>query len=209
MQPTQSFFIAGTDTEVGKTIVSLGLTLSLKADYWKPIQTGQPTDSEKIQKYIDHKDSIIHPPAYSFKEPLSPNQSAQKESKTILLKNIQAPQTKNPFLIVEGIGGVYVPLNDKESELDLIKQLHFPVILVARSGVGTLNHSLLTLEVLRSRSIPVLALVLSGKPHPYNKKDLLKWSNVPFIFEIPVLNPLNKTQILKNFEPITKLLKKV
>ncbi len=193
---SKGFFVTGTDTGVGKTLVSLGLCLFFKASYWKPIQTGEPTDSDFIRPFLESQK--IHKSSYSFKHPLSPNQAAQKEQQSLSLKNIQKPSAD--FLIVEGLGGVFVPLNNKESQLDLMKQLQLPILVVARSGLGTLNHSLLTLETLKSRGLEVAGLILSGEPHPLNKKDLQNWSEVPILLEIPHLQQITKQEILKVFQ---------
>jgi len=153
----KAVFVTGTGTEVGKTLVSLGLCLRFKADYWKPIQTGLDKDSDFIKRFLTGKK--IHPCSYDFKNPLSPNQAAQKEGRRIKLDKIKAP--KSSFLVIEGAGGGLVPLNDKEMMIDLIQKLGFPVIVVAKSGLGTLNHTLLTLEALKARKIKMLGLILS------------------------------------------------
>ncbi|MCY4321537.1 MAG: dethiobiotin synthase, partial [Bdellovibrionaceae bacterium] len=151
-------FITGTDTEIGKTVVSLGLCLLWKASYWKPVQTGEASDTDFIKKFLP--ENKIYPSSYQFKLPLSPNQASFKENKQIDLKKINPP--KKSCLVVEGIGGVYVPLNKKQSVLDLIKLINFPTIVVARSGLGTLNHTLMTLSILKEKKIKVLGVILSG-----------------------------------------------
>lgn len=194
-------FITGTDTEVGKTIVSLGLCLHWKADYWKPVQTGQPADTDFIKKFLPkHK---IYPSSYQFKLPLSPNQASFKENKTIDLKKIKIP--KSSCLIIEGIGGVFVPLNNKQTVLDLIKFLNCPVIVVARSGLGTLNHSLLTLEALKQRRIKTLGVILSGPPHKANKRDIEKWAKVPVILELNFLSSITKKTLLAQFKKLKEM----
>ena len=191
-------FITGTDTEVGKTVVSLGLCLHWKADYWKPVQTGQPTDTDFIKKFLPHHKA--HPNTYQFKAPLSPNQASFKENKKINLTKIHPP--KSSCLVVEGIGGVYVPLNNKQTVLDLIQRINYPVILVARSGLGTLNHTLLTLTALKQRKIKILGVVLSGPPHSDNKKDIEKWGKAPVILELPILKKITKTNLLNHFKKL-------
>ncbi|MCZ0932338.1 MAG: dethiobiotin synthase [Oligoflexia bacterium] len=195
---SKKVFITGTDTEVGKTIVSLGLCLHWKADYWKPIQTGRPTDSDFIKKFLPSK--TVYPSSYQFKAPLSPNQASFKENKKIDLKKIQTP--KSSCLVVEGIGGVYVPLNDKQTVLDLIQFINYPVIVVARSGLGTLNHTLLTLTILKQRKIKILGVILSGPFHPDNKRDIEKWSGVPVILELRLLKSITKKALLNEFKKL-------
>ena len=188
----KGFFVTGTDTEVGKTLVSLGLCLHFKASYWKPVQTGQPGDSDFLKKFLPEEK--IHPSSYVFQKALSPNQAGEIEGVEIDLKTISLPQSS--FLIIEGIGGVYVPLNEKENVMDLIKLIGFPVIVVARSGLGTLNHSLLTLEALKKRNIAIVGVVLSGTKNEANKKDIEQWGQVPVLLEVPLLSEVTKTKLL-------------
>ena len=198
----KAFFVTGTGTEVGKTVVSLGLCLYLKADYWKPVQTGPDKDSQFIKKFLSHQK--VHSCAYDLKKPLSPNQAAQKEGKNIELNKIQAP--KSSFLIVEGAGGVLVPLNDKYKMIDLIQQFNFPVIVVAQSRLGTINHTLLTLEALKTRNIKTLGVILSGDFHKDNKRDIERGSQVPVLLELPFLKPITSTKLLKHFKNLRLVL---
>ena len=177
----KALFVTGTGTEAGKTLICLGLCLHFKADYWKPVQTGADKDYLFIKNFLP--DKKIHLCSYDFKNPLSPNQAAQKEGKQILLDKIHPP--KSSFLIVEGAGGVLVPLNKKEMMIDLIQKLNFPVIVTAKSGLGTLNHTLLTLEALKTRKIKTLGVILSGSFHNDNKKDIERKGRVPVILELP------------------------
>lgn len=179
----KGFFVTGTGTEVGKTLASLGLCLRFKADYWKPVQTGQPRDSDFIKRFLPK--ARVYKSSYSLKAPLSPNQAGEKEGIKIDLKKIVIP--KSPFLIVEGIGGVYVPLNGKETVMDLIKLVGLPLIVVAESGLGTLNHSLLSLEALKSRGFKIAGLILSGPRRWRNKRDIEKWGGAPVLLEMPPL----------------------
>ncbi len=187
----KGFFVTGTGTGVGKTLVSLGLCLHFKADYWKPVQTGQPSDVSFIQKFLPK--SQIHRSSESFKAPLSPNQSAEEEGRKIDLKNIIVP--KSSFLIVEGIGGVYVPLNKKENLMDLMQKISLPLIVVAHSGIGTLNHSLLTLSVLQKRQLEVAGVILSGPKNKKNKRDIEHYGQVPVILEVPPLPQITKAKL--------------
>lgn len=195
---TKGFFVTGTDTGVGKTVASLGLCLTLKADYWKPVQTGVPTDSDYINQFLPKE--RIHSSSFQFKEPLSPNQSAELENSKIDLNQIKYPSA--PFLVVEGIGGVLVPLNNKHTVLDLIKKLDFPVIIVARTGLGTLNHTFLTIEALKNRNTPIAGLILSGTPHSRNKKDLESLTEVPIILELDYLEDITEENLIESFEKL-------
>lgn len=195
MVKRKGFFVTGTDTGVGKTLVSLGLCLHFDASYWKPVQTGQPSDSDFIKQFLPN--SKIYSSTYELKEPLSPNQAAKIENTVIDLKKITVPPS--PFLIVEGIGGVYVPLNDKDILLDLIKLIGLPLIVVARSGLGTLNHSLLTLEALKRRNLKIAGVILSGPKHKANKRDIERWGNTPVVLEIPPLSKITKEELKEVF----------
>lgn len=192
----KGFFVTGTDTEVGKTLVSLGLCLHFKASYWKPVQTGQPKDADFIREFLPKE--RVHPSAYVFQQALSPNQAGEIEGVEIDLKAFSLPHSS--FLIVEGIGGVYVPLNKKENVMDLMKLVGFPVIVVARSGLGTLNHSLLTLEALRKRGLKIAGIILSGPKNKANKKDIEEWGQVPVLLEIPRLAKITKTNLLNIYQ---------
>ena len=192
-------FVTGTGTEVGKTLVSTGLCLHLKADYWKPVQTGRPKDADYIRKQAP--EIRIHKSAFYFQAPLSPNQSAELENKSIALNRIKTPESRNP-VVVEGCGGVFVPLSKTHTQLDLIKQLKLPVIVTAESGLGTLNHTLLTLEALRSRRLPVLGLILSGPPHPKNARDLQHWGKAPVLLELDILSPVNRKTLKGAFKKL-------
>lgn len=192
MKLKKGFFVTGTDTGVGKTLVSLSLCLYFKASYWKPIQTGQPSDTDFIRQFLP--DDKIHPSAYALKAPLSPNQAAEEENIKINLKKISIPQ--NPFLIAEGIGGVCVPLNNEDNVMDLMKLVGLPLIVVARSGLGTLNHSLLTLEALKARNFKIAGVILSGPRNDVNKRDIEKWSGIPVLLEIPLLSRITKKNLL-------------
>ena len=193
---TQGIFVTGTGTGVGKTLVSTGLCLHFQADYWKPIQTGTPTDRDYVRQFISEKK--IRQSVYHFQAPLSPNQSAELENKKITLRQIKPP--KSQFLIVEGCGGVFVPLNNTQTQLDLMSQLNFPVIVTAQSGLGTLNHTLLTLEILEARNLPVLGMILSGSPHPKNARDLEYWGKVPVLLELDMLSSITKETLKEAFK---------
>lgn len=193
----KGFFITGTGTGVGKTLVSIGLCLKFKANYWKPVQTGEPADEDYVQNFLPQE--RICPGAIRLKAPLSPNQAARLQKRKVQISDIKRPKKKG-FLIVEGIGGVFVPLNDKETVLDLIIHLKLPVIVVALSGLGTLNHTLLTLNALKEHKIPISGLVLSGPLHPQNKRDLKHWGKVPILWELRPLSVITKKSLKKAFD---------
>jgi dethiobiotin synthetase len=157
------YFVTGIGTEIGKTVVSATLVEALQADYWKPIQSGDLdyTDSMKVQSWISNTQTRIFPERFRLKTPLSPHAAAAIDGVEIKISDFQLPPTDRP-LIVEGAGGLMVPLNHQETMLDLIKHLNLPVILVSRHYLGSINHTLLSLEVLRSRGIALAGLLYNG-----------------------------------------------
>lgn len=179
-------FITGTDTDVGKTLVSAWLTQAWKADYWKPVQTGAAdiTDYGTVSKLVP--EAVIHPSAYVFQAPLSPHEAARRERARIDLSALTPPSTNN-ILVVEGAGGAMVPLNETALTVDFMERLGLPALVVARSGLGTLNHTLMTLEVLRRRRIPILGVVMNGQRNPGNRQAIEHFGGVPVLAEIQPL----------------------
>ncbi|MGE5515724.1 MAG: dethiobiotin synthase [Bacteroidota bacterium] len=179
-------FVTGTDTDVGKTLVSAWLTEAWKADYWKPIQTGAAdiTDYGTVAKLVPG--AVIHPSAYVFQAPLSPHEAARRERARIDLSALVPPATAN-VLVVEGAGGAMVPLNEMALTVDFMERLGLPAVVVARSGLGTINHTLMTLEVLRRRRIPILGVVMNGQRNPANRQAIEHFGAVPVLAEIQPL----------------------
>lgn len=196
------FFITGTDTDIGKTLICCWLTMHSGFAYFKPIQTGTDYDSDSsiIQKYVSVK---IYPEIYRYKAPLSPHLAASLENQEININKICLPTTKN--LIIEGAGGVLVPINKKYYIIDLIKALKVPVILVARSKLGTINHSLLTIEALRARNIPIAGIILNGEINEDNKKAIKYYGRINILAQFPLLNSISKEALLSI--PLTQKLK--
>ena len=155
-------FITGISTDVGKTIASAIITEALEADYWKPIQAGDlnDSDSHKIQRYISNDKSVIHENSYKLNTPASPHLAAELDGITINLKNIIEPKTDN-HLVIEGAGGLFVPLNETDFVLDLI-QPDYKVIVVSRHYLGSINHTLLTIEALKNRGINIAGIIFNG-----------------------------------------------
>jgi len=159
-------FITGISTDVGKTITSAIVTEALEADYWKPIQAGdlKNSDSHKIKNYLSNTQSKIHPNSYALQTPASPHLAAEIDGITINIQNIKEPQTKN-HLVIEGAGGIFVPINNQETIIDLI-QPDYKVIVVSRHYLGSINHTLLTIEALVNRKINVAGIIFSGDENP-------------------------------------------
>lgn len=177
-------FITGIGTDVGKTIASSIVVEALEADYWKPIQAGDldNSDSHKVKKYISNLKTIIYDNSYKLNTPASPHLSAKLDGINIDLKLIKEPKTKNN-LVIEGAGGLLVPLNDKDSIVDLI-QKDYKVILVSRHYLGSINHTLLTLEALKSRKIEVAGIIFSGDENKATEEIILAKTKAKYIGRI-------------------------
>jgi len=181
-------FVTGTDTGIGKTLVSAWLTRHWQAEYWKPVQTGATEDSDSATIAALAPGARIHPPAYVFQAPLSPHAAARQEGASITLDGLKLPDTPGP-LVVEGAGGILVPLNDQSLTADWVDHIGLPVLVVARSGLGTINHTLLTMEALKRRHIPILGVVMNGAPNPDNRSAIEHFGGVRVLAEIPALTP--------------------
>ncbi len=179
-------FVTGTDTGIGKTLVSAWLARNWGADYWKPIQTGAAEDSDSATVERLAPEVTIHPPSVVLQAPLSPYDAAKRERLRIDLSALQPPATARP-LVVEGAGGVMVPINELALMVDLMARLQLPVVVVARSGLGTINHTLMTLEMLRRRHVPVLGVVMNGQRNPGNRQAIEHFGGTPVLAEIQPL----------------------
>ncbi len=179
----KKYFITGISTEVGKTIVSAIVTEALEADYWKPIQSGdlEYSDTDKVKALISNSKSVFHPNSYGLKTPMSPHASAEIDGITIDINNIKEPKTKS-HLVIEGAGGLLVPLNDTDTILDLI-QPDYKVIVVSRHYLGSINHTLLTIESLQQKGFEV-SLIFSGDEHPTTENIIKKKTEVPVLGRI-------------------------
>jgi len=179
-------FVTGTDTDVGKTMVAAWLAQHWQADYWKPIQTGstQGTDFDSVARLAPA--ARIHPSAVVLPAPLSPHEAARREKTRIDLSALVPPVTHRP-LVVEGAGGVMVPINEVALMIDLMERLALPAVVVARSGLGTINHTLMTLEMLRRRRVPLLGVVMNGQLNPANRQAIEHFGGVRVLAEIQPL----------------------
>jgi dethiobiotin synthetase len=177
-------FITGISTDVGKTIASAIITEALEADYWKPIQAGDlnDSDSHKIKRYISNEKSIIHENSYKLNTPASPHLAAELDGITIDLKNIKEPKTAN-HLVIEGAGGVFVPLNENDFVLDLI-QPDYKVIVVSRHYLGSINHTLLTIEGLKNRGINIAGIIFNGNENLATETIILNTTQLKCIGRI-------------------------
>jgi malonyl-CoA O-methyltransferase len=190
-------FVTGTDTDIGKTLVAACLVRRWQADYWKPAQTGliQDAGDSRTAAWLAGADpSRIHPPRFALQLPLSPEAAAAAENITIGLEDFCLPDTSAP-LVVEGAGGVQVPLADGVLMVDLIARLGLPAVLVARGTLGTINHTLLSIEALRHRDIQVFGVVLVGLVVPSNREAIERHGQVSVLAEIPPLPAVNPATV--------------
>ncbi|XGA08047.1 MAG: dethiobiotin synthase [Wolbachia endosymbiont of Xenopsylla cheopis] len=183
-------FITGTDTNVGKTLISSWICLHTGYSYFKPIQTGADKDSDVVIA-----NSNIYEESYIYKSPLSPHLAASLENDSIDISRINLPKERN--LIVEGAGGILVPINETTFMIDLIKKLNIPVILVARSTLGTINHTLLSLEALRARSVSILGVILNGPHNQDNIKAIEFYGKVQILASVPKLQEVSKKSLMQ------------
>ncbi|MDX2001660.1 MAG: dethiobiotin synthase [Chitinophagales bacterium] len=186
-------FITGIGTDVGKTVVSAIVCEALKADYWKPIQSGniEGTDRATVKSLVSNDTSTFHPEVYNLKEPVSPHYAAQLEGVEIDMDKIVLPETKRP-LVIEGAGGLLVPLNRQHLVADLIVHLEAPTIIVSRNYLGSINHTLLTIEFMRYRNIAIAGIIFNGQPNPSTEEAILHFGNIPLLGRIgqePNLSP--------------------
>jgi dethiobiotin synthetase len=197
------YFITGIGTDVGKTIVSAILTEALKADYWKPVQSGvaDGTDKSLVSSLITNTTSVCHNESYSFQEPASPHLAASLENQKIKLEQMHLPDTQND-LIIEGAGGILVPLNDSNYVIDLAQEFEADVILVCRNYLGCINHSLLSIDYLVKNNFPVKGIVLVGNFDKAVKLAITNYSELPVLAEIPEMSEISKESILNQAQKI-------
>lgn len=211
--------VCGTDTDVGKTVVSALLVQGLGAHYWKPVQSGLEgegleggSDSGRVRALLDLPPERILPEVYRLQAPASPHWAAELEGRQLDPARLELPAAvpipgsgpgeepgEGP-LVVETAGGLLVPLTRDWLQIEQLRRWGLPVLLVARSGLGTLNHTLLSLEALRHRRIPVLGLVLNGAPHPDNPRTLAALGGVPVLAELPPLAPLSAAVLAEQWQ---------
>jgi dethiobiotin synthetase len=196
----RSYFITGTDTNVGKTVLSALLCAALPARYWKPIQTGavEGTDRQQVISWAGISQEQALPETYIFDDPVSPHLAAERAGKEIRLDAISLPCDSLP-LVVEGAGGVLAPINPREFIADLIVHLRMPVVLAARSTLGTINHTLMSLQVLRFYQIEVRGVVLIGPENSENRRAIEHYGKIQVIGQIPALKNINRHALCEVF----------
>jgi dethiobiotin synthetase len=197
------YFITGIGTDVGKTVFSAIAVEALKADYWKPVQAGElnHTDTHSVSELVSNSKSRFHDHSYGLATPMSPHAAADIDGIKIVLNEIKEPRTEN-HLVIEGAGGLLVPLNDRETILDLIRD-DYKVIVVSRHYLGSINHTLLTLNELKRKGLTISAIVFNGKEHPSTEAIVKKMGNVKILGRIDEELMINK-EVIRKYATIFK-----
>ena len=192
-----NYFISGIGTNIGKTIVSAILTEALEADYWKPIQAGdlENSDTNKVKNLVSNKKSVFHKEAYCLTQPMSPHAAAKMDGIEINLNDIKPPTTNNK-LIIEGAGGLMVPLNDNTLIIDLIEKIPTEVILVSQNYLGSINHTLLSIESLQTRNINIKGIIFNGDENAATEQFILSYTKVNCLGRIKQHTVINKEVVL-------------
>jgi dethiobiotin synthetase len=205
-----TIIIAGIHTGIGKTVCSAIMTEALDYDYWKPVQAGDlhATDSMFVQKHIGNTKTKIHDESYRLAVPASPHWSAELEGITIDLDEMKLPATSNG-LIIETAGGVMSPMNYTQTNLDLIRHLNFPVVLVCNDYLGSINHSLLTIDALRRENVRIIGLVFCGEEVKSTRDYIIQYTKLPMLFSIPQFETLDDISVCSFAATISSSLKKI
>ncbi len=199
----ERFFVTGTDTGVGKTAVSALLCAALDAIYWKPIQTGsrEGTDRNTVMRLAEIPTSRTVHETYIFSPPVSPHLAARMAGERIELRRIKAPRiAAKQNLIAEGAGGALVPINGTQLMTDLMRQLGFPVLLVSRTSLGTINHTLLSLAALRAAQLNIRGVILVGKPNLENRKAIERYGDIAVVGWLPFLQKIDRRALLAAYK---------
>lgn len=197
----QQFVIAGTDTNIGKTILSSLLMCGFDdLSYWKPVQSGleDETDTEVVRRLSGCSDERIIGEAYRLNQPLSPHLSARLDRVTIDTSRLVVPQ-RSP-LVIELAGGLLVPITDDVLQIDIVKRWNLPVILATRSSLGTINHSLLSIEAMRSRGIEIAGFVPIGEHNPENERAVERMGRIQLIGRISRIGHIDRASLLHEFQ---------
>jgi dethiobiotin synthetase len=198
-----NYFVTAIGTDSGKTIASAILCKALHADYWKPVQAGFPRDADTIKRLVP--DCTIHPETYLLNTPASPHAAAKIDGVHIDLEKFKLPKTNNP-LIIEGAGGCLVPLNDHDFVIDIPAKLNLQIILVANLYLGSINHTLLTVQLLKQRNLSVTGIIFNGKSNPESERIILKHSGYKTIWHIKEEAEINSDMISAYAEKIKQKL---
>jgi len=200
------FIVTGTDTDIGKTVFAAGLAGALGAYYWKPVQAGidPQGDKERVAALSGLPASHILPEAYRLTTPASPHLAARIDGVEIDLDRLALPQVDGP-LVVEGAGGLMVPVSETLLMIDLFVHWEAPAVLCARTGLGTINHSLLSIEALRARGVSIAGIAFIGEPNEENERIIPELGKVPCLGRLPYLDPLDADTLREAFAASIRL----
>jgi len=198
---THGFIVTGTDTGIGKTVFAAGLTGALSGAYWKPVQSGldDGTDTQSVDELTSGSDVQVLPEAYRLKTPVSPHEAARIDGLFVDMMELKLPEVERP-LIIEGAGGVLVPYREDLLAADIFGIWGLPAILVARTTLGTINHSLLSLEALRLRGVTVAGIVFIGDEEPVAERAIARIGTAPQLGRLPFLDPLDAPNLRDAFK---------
>ncbi len=191
-----NYFVTGIGTDVGKTVVSAILVEALNADYWKPVQCGLPRDTEVVRDLVSSEAGTFHQEKYLLNEPASPHQAAFNQQVSLKLSDFVLPDTSND-LVIEGAGGIMVPINDQELVLDIISKFTDRLILVANLYLGSINHSLLTIEVLKARGIQIAGLVFNGPENLHSQRIIQSYSGAACLLHLEPESKIDSHNVKK------------
>ena len=191
--------VVGIGTGIGKTFIATILVEALEADYWKPVQAGNldETDTDFVKQRVSSVKTICHPELYRLSAPMSPHAAAKQDGVTIELEKITIPKTKN-HLIIEPPGGLMVPLNEEELNIDLICQWKLPVILVSKNYLGSINHTLLTARVLKDYAVKVAGIIFNGEPNHATEEIILHHTGLPCISKVNQEPEISRETVKRN-----------
>lgn len=206
----KQFVVAGIGTEIGKTFVSAILAEALEADYWKPVQAGNLdfTDTDFIRQHISNERTVCHPEGYRLSAPMSPHAAAKAEGITIDLNKLVLPDTAN-HLVIELAGGLMVPLNERELNTDLLSKWNLPIILVSQNYLGSINHTLLSVEVLTQQGSHVAGIIFNGEANPASEDFIIQYTGLPCLAKISLQKEINQgtlKQLAEGLKPRLKVL---
>lgn len=198
MPDVKPLFVTGIGTGIGKTIVSAVLVEKLKADYWKPVQSGDLDNSDtlKVKSLVSNDRSVFHPETYRLTEPYSPHKSADIDGIVIQSDKFVQPKTDNT-LIIEGAGGLMVPLNAHFLMIDLIKQLNADVVLVSQNYLGSINHTLLSAAILKQYGIIIKGIIFNGKTESYSESYILQYTGIKLLGRLPEFGEVDKQAVIE------------
>lgn len=185
---SRRIFVTGIGTEIGKTFSSAIICEALQADYWKPVQAGELNDLDSlwVRDFISNKITQFHTERYLLSEPISPHAAARLDGIKISLDDFKIPKTDN-ILVIEGAGGLMVPLNDDgDMMIDLIPRLAEEVVLVTMNYLGSINHTLMSYELLKQRNLNILGIMFNGDPNPETEEVILEYTGLKCLGKIPL-----------------------